>query len=230
MSRRRPTKTANLIFELHHDDIGDDLGAATAVAIDIADEFRSVMPGRGWRSQQDGPVHLTEGLSELVDPRLVAVEVSNLGFSWGLTSGAPPHDLYLTMSVGAGDGQRTSGKARFRFKDEAEFVCLTEVYDSLASRRRVDRLHLSLGVAFHLDQAPDTDEQGRRPPTIGWRNHLRLASGSLPDFSTLPEWVSVESKDEGFIDVQLGPDPANLTSEDAIAVRNILMDIGLLSW
>lgn len=102
--------TANLVFRMSHN-LATELTEAASIACGVAARFDGIAPGTGWRSEEAATPVSADGLVDLVIP---SVSTDGPGFSWGITSGQPPLDLFLAMTVGEG-GTRTTGKARLRF-------------------------------------------------------------------------------------------------------------------
>jgi hypothetical protein len=105
-------------------------------------------------------------------------------------------------------------------------LALEEVYDRMARNASVDLLQLSVGVSFHLDQSPDFNAEGRRLPTLGWRNRLRKPPTGFRPLS-LPDWVNVRD-DSSHIELTLGPSAFDLDARDTAKVRDIVVESGLL--
>jgi hypothetical protein len=164
-------ETANLTFRMTHP-APSDLDAATAFARAIADQVSAAAPANTWRAEENADPVTVDHLKELVIPNETSVERAVMGYGWGIVSGQPPRDLYLQMSIGV-RGTASSGKAQLGFDDREQFGRLEEVYGRMARDSSVDRLQLSAGVSFLLDQSPDFNAEGRRLPTLGWRNRLR---------------------------------------------------------
>jgi len=90
----------------------------------------------------------------------------------------------------------------------------------------VDRLQLSVGASFHHDQSPDFNAEGRRLPTLGWRNRLRKPPTGFGPLN-LPDWVTVRD-DSSHIELTLGPSAFDLDARDAAKVRDMVVESGLL--
>lgn len=215
-------ETANLIFQMTHPAVSD-LDAATALARAIVDQVSAAAPDNHWRVEENAEPVPVDRLKELVIPNETTVE--DAFYSWGIVSGQPPRDLYLSMYIGWG-GSESSGKARLRFENREQFGRLEEVYERMARDASVDRLHLSVGASFLLDQPPEFDVQGRRLPTLGWRNRLRKPPTGFRSLS-LPDWVTVRD-DSSHIELTLGPSALDLDARDAAKVRDMVVESGLL--
>lgn len=218
------TRDANLVFRmLHPAGTVRELGDALPVARAIAGLFDDIVPGSGWRSEgRDGPV-ATDALAALVIPNLTTV--GDAGFSWSITWGSPPSDLFLQMTVGTSH-RRTGGKARFRFDDVSEFTRLEQAYEAMSADPTTTRLHLSVGVEFLIRQQPEFDDQWRRLPPIGWRNWLRKPAPGPVDLY-VPDWVGLRETPTS-VEFILGPDPFSLDPAAAAEIRSRVMNAGLL--
>ena len=215
-------ETANLIFRMTHATL-PDLDAATALARAIVDQVSAAAPADTWRAEENADPVTVDHLKELVIPNETTVE--DAFYSWGIVSGQPPHDLYLQMYIGWG-GAESSGKAQLRLDHREQFGRLEEVYERMARDASVDRLQLSVGASFQLDQSPDFNAEGRRLPTLGWRNRLRKPPTGFRSLS-LPDWVTVRD-DSSHIELTLGPSAFDLDTRDAAKVRDMVVESGLL--
>jgi hypothetical protein len=151
-------ETANLTFRMTHP-VPFDLDAATALARAIVDQVTGAAPSDTWRAEENADPVTVDHLKELVIPNETSVEDAVKGYEWGIVSGQPPRDLYLQMSIGV-RGTASSGKAQLGFDDREQFGRLEEVYGRMARDSSVDRLQLSAGVSFLLDQSPDFNAKG----------------------------------------------------------------------
>ena len=217
-------ETANLIFQMTHP-APSDLDAATALARAIVDQVSAAAPADTWRAEENADPVTVDHLKELVIPNETSVERAVMGYGWGIVSGQPPRDLYLQMSIGV-RGTASSGKAQLGFDDREQFGRLEEVYGRMARDSSVDRLQLSAGVSFLLDQSPDFNAEGRRLPALGWRNRLRKPPTGFRSLS-LPDWVTVRD-DSSHIELTLGPSAFDLDARDAAKVRDMVVESGLL--
>lgn len=163
------------------------LGDALPVARAIAGMFDDIVPESGWRSDESDDPVATDGLAALVIPNLTTV--GDAGFSWSITWGSPPRDLFLQMTAGTSH-RRTGGKASLRFDDASEFTRLEQAYETMSADATTTRLHLSVGVGFLIRQQPEFDDRWRRLPAIGWRNWIRKPAPGPVDLD-VPDWVGL---------------------------------------
>lgn len=100
------------------------------------------------------------------------------------------------------------------------------MFEEMVSDLPVDFATLSVGVAFHLDQLPEFDQDGRRLPTLGWRSLLRRPAADLRRLS-LPGSVVFNEGDD-YLELRIGPSPYDLDPRDAANVRDALHAAKLL--
>lgn len=216
---------------LHLDDVVTDLVSAVAVARPLMEHIEVLADEPVWRSEEFGRAVGLDRLDDLVNDQDAWVRERS-GFTWSLGAGHRSYALHVNLSIGFRKGAGSSVIVRLRHDetDREAFDRMVAVYDDLIADARADKASLYHGGNDYQERVyGQVDDMDRRIPGVGWRNLLAKPAGLDVDMfvESLPNWVVVTDRGT-HLEVDLGGDVHSLDPDDALQVRDVLMDAGLL--
>lgn len=194
-----------------------DVAAATRELRGLIRALGDLVPDDGWRRRPgEAPVGLAE-IEQLALPDDTALP--DPGCMWVMIAGPVPRHLNVVADIPYGPGWQISVSGDLQ---GARAVSRFEgAFDRLTADPRCERVRLAGSMNLVADQAR-IEGQVERRPAVGWRDRLR-AERSQVERLQLPDWVE-HRYEQGFLDLKLGPDIEALTLDQAVEVRDALID------